>query len=228
MFRIPFFLLFIAYHSTALAEYSFGLSPFGGLDNVDPVVSISMQPPDSVMAEAAFAMEILMSDLSSDSLRTMFWRVNAQNEQVLLDSLELPTGVHGIELVLPEGDFRIRTLLRDSFGNTGEASSEWIHSFSSTAILNSPLLPQSFSMRPAFPNPFNPVTTISFSIPGVGDVRFRVANLTGSIVHLEDLASLRSGVHMIQWDAGAFASGIYIALLEWRGEIRSQKVLVIK
>jgi len=60
-----------------------------------------------------------------------------------------------------------------------------------------------------FPNPFNPVTTISYSIPMAGRVRLTVFDVTGR--EMENLVDgfQPAGTYSVPWDGSAFASGIY-------------------
>ena len=80
-----------------------------------------------------------------------------------------------------------------------------------------------------YPNPFNPVVTIPFSIPYEMYTRVLVYNLTGKLVDilLEDHA-LRPGHHSISWDGSRFASGVYIIQIETPLRRYSQKAFLLK
>ena len=60
-----------------------------------------------------------------------------------------------------------------------------------------------------YPNPFNPVTTIEFYLPNTGEVTLKIFNVLGEEVTTLLSASLLSGFHSYQWDAGNMPSGIY-------------------
>ena len=80
-----------------------------------------------------------------------------------------------------------------------------------------------------YPNPFNPVVTIPFSIPYEMYTRVLVYNLTGKLVDilLEDHA-LRPGHHSISWDGSRFSSGVYIIQIETPLRRYSQKAFLLK
>lgn len=80
-----------------------------------------------------------------------------------------------------------------------------------------------------YPNPFNPLVTIPFSIPYEMYTRVLIYNINGKLVDvlLEDRA-LRPGHHSITWDGSKFASGIYIIQIETPLQRYSQKAFLLK
>lgn len=76
--------------------------------------------------------------------------------------------------------------------------------------------PQSFEVLQNFPNPFNPVTTISYSIPSSagGHVTLKVYDVTGREVAVLVDGEQSEGVHTAVFDGGRFASGIYFYRLD--------------
>jgi hypothetical protein len=80
----------------------------------------------------------------------------------------------------------------------------------------------------AYPNPFNPSTTISFSLPLAGEVSVSVWNLNGQRV--ADLVSgnLQSGNHQVTWNAENMASGIYLVRLEAANTVAIKRVVFTK
>ncbi len=69
--------------------------------------------------------------------------------------------------------------------------------------------PGTFALYGNYPNPFNPSTTISYSIARPGFVSLKVYDMLGREVAtlLSDVAD--AGPHEIRWDASAFSSGVY-------------------
>ena len=88
--------------------------------------------------------------------------------------------------------------------------------------------PKPFSITGVFPNPFNPSTTLTFSMEREGKVRGRVFNLSGQVVDTIVEGSLSAGRHSVVWDASGHASGVYIIVLESRGMRDSRKVTLVK
>jgi len=59
------------------------------------------------------------------------------------------------------------------------------------------------------PNPFNPVTRISYNVPTTQHVRIAIYDVAGRLV--EDLVNetRAAGEHVVEWDAGRLPSGVY-------------------
>jgi hypothetical protein len=80
------------------------------------------------------------------------------------------------------------------------------------------VVPTSFSLSHNFPNPFNPSTVVSVSVPVVSEVRLDIYNSLGQ--HVRSLFSgiLEAGRHWFQWDGkdsggSGLGSGAYYCLL---------------
>jgi hypothetical protein len=70
-------------------------------------------------------------------------------------------------------------------------------------------LPHDFRIYKNYPNPFNPTTTIKYSIPKNSDVRLAVYNLMGQeVAELVDEKQDR-GYYTVAWNATDLSSGIY-------------------
>lgn len=75
-------------------------------------------------------------------------------------------------------------------------------------------IPVSFNLLQNFPNPFNPTTTISFSIAKSSFVRLNIYGISGKIIK-ELINEFRlSGDHNIIFDAANLPSGVYFCKLE--------------
>ena len=80
----------------------------------------------------------------------------------------------------------------------------------------------------AYPNPFNPLTNISFSLSEPSEITLDVFNIKGQLI--ENLAHSRfeAGDHQISWNADNFASGIYFIRLNNGSGINFSKVILMK
>jgi hypothetical protein len=84
------------------------------------------------------------------------------------------------------------------------------------------------------PNPFNPSTTISFSLPAECPVRLEVYDVSGRLVaRLVDGAKLSAGPHDVEWNGRdgsgrAAASGIYIYRLVAGKDMLSRKMVLLR
>jgi flagellar hook assembly protein FlgD len=70
------------------------------------------------------------------------------------------------------------------------------------------VMPTEFSLSPAYPNPFNPVTTLSFALPKESDVSILIYNIQGRLVETLTDSKLEIGYHSVIWNANHHASGL--------------------
>lgn len=89
-------------------------------------------------------------------------------------------------------------------------------------------LPIETLLHDAYPNPFNPATTVAFELPQAGHVRYDLFDVTGRRVKSVINQMMASGKHQIRVDASELASGVYIGRLTSNGQIRSHKITLIK
>ena len=108
-------------------------------------------------------------------------------------------------------------------------SNTWIGDQSTIGIdENDGVIAYEFALFHNYPNPFNPVTTIKFSIPETQQVTLKVYNLMGrEVVTLVD-QKLQAGYHTTKWHAGNMASGIYFYKLMSEKKAIKQKMLLLK
>ena len=87
-------------------------------------------------------------------------------------------------------------------------------------------LPTVFGLFPAFPNPFNPSTTINFALPQASSVKLTVYNQQGSVV--ADLVNgwREAGYHEVTFDGAGLVSGIYFYRIE-AGDFSAAKKMVL-
>jgi hypothetical protein len=70
--------------------------------------------------------------------------------------------------------------------------------------------PDGFKLGPNYPNPFNPSTTISFSLPEQAEVHLVVHDVLGRQVDLLADDLFETGTHNVTFDASNLASGVYL------------------
>ena len=87
-------------------------------------------------------------------------------------------------------------------------------------------LPISFNLSINYPNPFNPVTNIEYSLPNLSNVSLIIYNLQGQVVTQLVDGEIPAGVHTVTWDASNFASGIYFYRLT-AGEFEQTRKMVL-
>lgn len=88
--------------------------------------------------------------------------------------------------------------------------------------------PGEFALGRNFPNPFNPETTIPFSVGAACRVRLAVYNLRGEEVAVPADGHLAAGLHTVRFDATGLPSGVYVVRMEAGNFFASRKVAVVK
>ncbi|NOZ09041.1 MAG: T9SS type A sorting domain-containing protein, partial [FCB group bacterium] len=85
-----------------------------------------------------------------------------------------------------------------------------------------------YELAPAYPNPFNPVTTVRFIVPVRGQLQLKVFNLRGEPVATLADDWYESGEYSLQWDAHTEPSGIYFLQMKAGSYVSSRKLILLK
>jgi len=88
--------------------------------------------------------------------------------------------------------------------------------------------PASFVVAQNTPNPFNPVTSISFTIAKAGHVTIDVFNSAGQKVDTIANASMSAGSHSVTWNASKFSAGVYFYTVKSGDFSRTMKMTLLK
>jgi hypothetical protein len=93
--------------------------------------------------------------------------------------------------------------------------------------------PANVLLRPASPNPFNPRTELSFTLPAAGRVRLDIHDVRGALVRRLVDDSLAAGEHRRDWDGRDDAgrpvpSGTYVARLESGPTVEAVKLVLVR
>jgi len=95
-------------------------------------------------------------------------------------------------------------------------------------IAASETVPIKYAIYDAYPNPFNPTTTIGFSLPEAGKVTLAVYDLQGRIVAKLVNGYRNAGVHQVTFDGTGLASGVYIYNLHAGDFSANGKMIMMK
>ena len=91
------------------------------------------------------------------------------------------------------------------------------------------LLPFSVSVNKAYPNPFNPATSITIkSLSSLQVILVGIYNLNGQLLETLYYDDLNVGTLNLVWNADRYSSGIYILGVFWPNGKNSQKITLIK
>ena len=88
--------------------------------------------------------------------------------------------------------------------------------------------PTKYALHKAFPNPFNPSTTIRFDLPEEGFITMNVYDVTGRLVETLVNMTLPAGYHSHTWYPVSLSSGLYIVQLKAGETVFNQKITFIK
>ena len=95
------------------------------------------------------------------------------------------------------------------------------------APVTTKLVPDEFALYPSYPNPFNPVTTISFALASMVDYELVIYNSLGQTVKTFSDRS-GPGLERIDWNASGFASGVYFYRLTAGDFTDTRKMVLLK
>ena len=89
-------------------------------------------------------------------------------------------------------------------------------------------VPDNTGLLQNFPNPFNPETSIKFSLPEDKFVNLKVFNVLGETVKVLLNEEKKAGLHTVQFDASSLSSGVYFYSIE-AGDFKAvRKMMLMK
>jgi hypothetical protein len=112
--------------------------------------------------------------------------------------------------------YRIKSVMKDGTSRYSEIFE---------ADLNNPF---SFKLNQNFPNPFNPETSIKFSIPKSGYVDLTIYNLLGQKIRTLVEGYREAGDYTVNFNADELNSGLYIYKLISGDNVLTRKMTLVK
>ncbi|MCB9358082.1 MAG: T9SS type A sorting domain-containing protein [Calditrichaeota bacterium] len=94
--------------------------------------------------------------------------------------------------------------------------------------ITAPVIPSEIRIVGNYPNPFNPSTTINFSLTRAGAASLTVFDITGRTVGTILTDNLSAGEHSVMWSPTGLASGVYLVRLESAGRFATHRVTLLK
>jgi len=89
-------------------------------------------------------------------------------------------------------------------------------------------LPQETGLNSAYPNPFNPVTSIGYSLGYAGNLNLSVYNLNGQLVETLISGVKEAGSYTVNWNASQQPSGMYFIRMEAGNKVQNRKLMLVK
>ena len=101
--------------------------------------------------------------------------------------------------------------------------------FKSPSLFNRNItVPNTVTLEGAYPNPFNPVTNIKFSVPERMHVEMNIIDIQGRLVDRIVQNIYEYGNHEVVYNADLMSSGIYFIQLVTETEIKYSKIILHK
>jgi len=102
-----------------------------------------------------------------------------------------------------------------------------------TAIADAPVIPHHTALRAPSPNPFNPVTTLEFTLAARSHVTLRVYDVKGRLVRTLADETMPQGEHRMEWDGqdhqgNLAASGVYFLRFAAGTTEQTHKMVLLK
>ena len=99
-----------------------------------------------------------------------------------------------------------------------------------------PIIQTKYKILNIYPNPFNPITNISFELPENGHIDLMIYDITGRQIETLVNGFQLAGYHSINWDASPYLSGVYLVRMEAGGPsagsgtnyVETQKIVMVK
>ncbi len=212
----------IAHTSNSNIYYSSNLMAGSSVDNLAPEIP---------------TLSSIESNNDEESI-TLFWNENGDGDfshfnlyrGVDIDSIELLESLIDTSYIdsniNKDTKYYYGVTAIDIHGNESSVSQVLSGEISQLSISNE--LPHKFELFTPYPNPFNPITHITYSLPKYSWVKLDVYSLDGKLV--ERLVDIYQGVglHSIYWTPQNVSSGAYIIRLKWDENVMEEKVLFIK
>ena len=89
-------------------------------------------------------------------------------------------------------------------------------------------VPLGFALEANYPNPFNPTTTLPFSLERGMHVRLTVYDLLGRVVATVVDGTLSAGSYAVPFDASTLSSGVYLYRLAGENLAQQRTMLLLK
>jgi len=106
------------------------------------------------------------------------------------------------------------------------AGNRQVHNLIQVEVLST--MPEGMVLLQNFPNPFNPTTTIEFSIPEQDNVTLSIYNLKGQTVDVLVNEQMSAGPHHVSWDGSDQPAGVYFYELRTGSHHEIRKLMLVK
>ncbi|MGE5411686.1 MAG: T9SS type A sorting domain-containing protein [Clostridiales bacterium] len=118
--------------------------------------------------------------------------------------------------------------MSEASSNINESQNRYFRGLGTTESNGYKSIAQEYNLMQNFPNPFNPSTSINFSIPERHFVSLKVYDLLGREIAQILSSEFEAGTHTIKFTPKDIPSGVYLYKLESGSYIQSRKMMIIR
>jgi hypothetical protein len=206
--------------STNYSEFEFAQSTNQAFYLIKEIIIDNKQPSENDYI-LAFNNDVLVGSAQyTENMTTLpiMGRDISKQTEGFLEEGEVPT----LRLVRASGESILLEANLEGFSNL--LVSEVASVTGSTVVM-----PTEFALHPAYPNPFNPVTIIRYSVPeALHAISLRVFDVNGRLIETLIDGNIKAGIHTIDWDANGLPSGMYFLKMNSGDFMDSQKIILVK
>lgn len=172
---------------------------------------------DTVYQNTSHQFSVTATDQDNDSLRYRWTRNGAQVGTQPSANIAFPTlGAVVVKCVVSDGQLADSVMWNVTVVEPNAAEDKPAS------------VPGKFALRAAYPNPFNPSTSLGYDVARDGEVTLKIYDLLGNEVATLVNRRLAAGSYRVNWNAASQPSGTYFAVLTAKDVHLIQKLLLMK
>jgi hypothetical protein len=142
---------------------------------------------------------------------------------------------HRVSLVTQDGTVDLRQVQQVAIrvGSDGETRLRLVVGDPAFVQESERSLPRPFALKAAYPNPFNPMTTVGFTLPKTSRVSLDIFDIRGHLVrHLVD-EDFEAGLHEVPWNglddsSRSVSAGVYFSRMRSEGFEQTRKMTLVR
>ncbi len=231
-----------AKNGKSISDFNFIGQQFAASDGID---KLDLRTPPRFQKQVVLSFkndadEKIASDIRATNPNGHSWEFTCYtnpDEEVLALNFSGMGGIKEKEIYLYDRDtgrsYNLKQQQEINFAAKGRAEKNFIlvagtQSYLESLSLETQFTPTYFELSPVFPNPFNPVTQLNYSIIREGHVTLEVYNLLGQKISTLVDNNLPEGNYTAVWQPQNASSGIYLFKLTMGKKVQIQRGLLIK
>ena len=152
------------------------------------------------------------------------------------------TGPTGVWIISPEGKYLDKIAMPENPSNCnwGDADRKTLYITAGKSLYrirlatatgveeHGSLNTKSFKLYANYPNPFNPLTTITFDLSKSQNVTIKIFDILGNEAGILLNGYLSAGRHLVTFNADSLPSGIYVYQMEAGSYVQSKKMVLLR